>query len=104
MQRALVVTGTAMRMQLRGAPEIVEAAVAQHLDVTHHVRVADRHEAPGAEEFTHLDLVGERFLGGRALLAAQDRLLFVVEFHAMHHLIHYGCACTNGERLTSAGL
>ena len=69
---------------LRHALQIVEPAVAEHFDVTHHVRVGNGDKTLGFEKFTDLDLVGQRFLGGHALLAAQNRLLLGVEFHVWH--------------------
>src|SRR2546425_3082812 len=67
---------TAMRPLRATLGEKRQAAVAHHLDVTHHVSVGDGHEALGAEEASDFDLVGDRFAHGFALVSAEHRLFF----------------------------
>src|SRR6266513_3277476 len=58
-----------------------QAAVAHHLDITHHVSVGDGHEALGAKEAPDFDLVGDRFADGLALAPVEHRLFFRGQLH-----------------------
>jgi hypothetical protein len=77
-----VIVGTRTRPVL--APQRLEpgdARLAQALGVGHDVRLRHRHEIGGAEELAHLDLVLERALRRRAVLARQHRSFEIVQLH-----------------------
>lgn len=54
-------------------PQMLQPAIAHHLDVAHHMGMGDGNEALGAEEVADLNLEFDRFLHRGALVAAQHR-------------------------------
>ena len=67
--------------------EPAHAGLAEAFGVGHDVRLRHRHEIGGAEEIADRDLVAQRLLRDRAVLAGENVLLFVVQFHSVHSIV-----------------
>lgn len=70
----------ARRLVLAAMLQPVEPGVAHHLDVAHHVRIADGYEALRAPKFTDRDLEGHRVAHHHAAPTRQHVLFFGIEF------------------------